>query len=388
MVPRRVILALVAASFAPATFAAETGSLDALLGKRLFERNWVSAPSSTKSDDGLGPLYNASSCAACHPGGGSSAAGNVVRLGSAQGAADPVYGAQLQTRALPGQTPEAAPEISWRMQDGRRVAAVTLTHLAYGPLAKDTRIGLRRAPPLFGVGLLAQIPESEILEHARTEQSEGVNGRPAYVMSQGRRVLGRFGWKATQPDLAAQTAMALSRDIGLSTTLHPEPWGDCTSAEKTCRAGPHGAGKGEVEVPDVLVGMIARYLDSLPPSQPASVGGEMLFKATGCATCHAILHSKDGRAVPAYTDLLLHNLGKGLDDGIEEGAAGPGEWRTTPLWNVAASLKNGGLLHDGRARDVAEAVAWHGGEAAAIRARFEALTRAERAELVAFVSAL
>ena len=91
--------------------------------------------------------------------------------------------------------------------------------------------------------------------------------------------------------------------------------------------------------------------------------------------------------MPAYTDLLLHNLGEGLDDGIKEGAAGPGEWRTAALWNVAASLKIGGLLHDGRARDVQEAVAWHGGEAASIRARFQALTPAEKAELVAVLAA-
>jgi CxxC motif-containing protein (DUF1111 family) len=388
MVPRRVILLLALASLASATMAAESGSLDAQLGQRLFQRNWVSAPSSTGSDDGLGPIYDARSCAACHPNGGSSGTGTVIRLGNARGEGDPVYGAQLQTRALPGQTPEAEPKIAWQTKDGRRVAAIVPEHLGYGPLAKDTRMALRRAPPLFGVGLLAQIPESEILRQARAEKDEGVEGKPAYVTIAGKRALGRFGWKATQPDLIAQTAIALSRDIGLSTTLHPEPWGDCTKAQTACLAGPHGAAKGEVEVPDVLVALIARYLQSISAPQVATSSAEALFRSTGCAACHATLHLADGRAVPAFTDLLLHDLGPGLNDGIAEGAAGAGEWRTSPLWNVAASLKAGGLLHDGRARDVKEAVAWHDGEARAIRQRFEALSAAEQAELVAFVSGL
>jgi CxxC motif-containing protein (DUF1111 family) len=208
-------------------------------------------------------------------------------------------------------------------------------------------------------------------------------------MENGRRVLGRFGWKATQPDLPAQISMAFSNDIGLSTAAHPEPWGDCTPAETACRKGPHGAEKGEVEVAPALVNMIADYLAGLPPpATPASPRGEAIFNRVGCTSCHATLHLADGRTVPAYTDLLLHDLGPSLNDGIREGAAAPGEWRTAPLWNVAATLKMGGLLHDARARTVAEAVAWHDGEAASARARFEALTPADKAALIDFVSKL
>jgi CxxC motif-containing protein (DUF1111 family) len=86
--------------------------------------------------------------------------------------------------------------------------------------------------------------------------------------------------------------------------------------------------------------------------------------------------------------LLLHDLGPGLNDGIREGAAQPGAWRTPPLWDVAGSLKIGGLLHDGRARNVLEAVEWHDGEASAARARFRALSAQDKAVLVAFVSGL
>jgi CxxC motif-containing protein (DUF1111 family) len=183
--------------------------------------------------------------------------------------------------------------------------------------------------------------------------------------------------------------MAFSNDIGLSTEAHPEPWGDCTPSERACRQGPHGAEKGEVEVAPVLVNMIADYLASLPPPAPLqATAGQAVFNRIGCAACHATLHLANDQAVGAYTDLLLHDMGPGLNDGIKEGAAEAGEWRTAPLWNVAAALRLGGLLHDARARNVTEAVEWHAGEAAAARTRFELLTAADKAALVDFVSRL
>lgn len=395
MVSRRLIAASALAAAAPLLTAA---SLDIALGKKLFERNWVSAPSSTKSDDGLGPLYDAPSCAACHAANPaaeldetSTPPGMVIRLGNANGTGDPVYGYQLQTRAVAGQIPEANPDIQWTAKDKLRTGMVTLYHLGYGPMAKDTRIALRRAPSIKGAGLLAHIPQSEIVSHAASEEAnhDGVAGRVPWLGSGGQRVLGRFGWKATQPDIVAQTAMAFSRDIGLSTRLHPEPWGDCTPTERACRAGPHGAENGEPEVADVMLEMVALYVGSVPPSAAAKNDpGEALLAQTGCAACHATLHLADGRPVAAYTDLLLHDLGPGLNDGIKEGAAEPGVWRTAPLWDVAGSLKIGGLLHDGRARNVAEAVEWHDGEARAARARFRALSAQDKAALVAFVSGL
>jgi len=392
MVSRRLIFAF---AIAVTPLVAAAASLDASIGQRLFERNWISAPSSTKSDDGLGPLYDAPSCASCHAQREATELdettvppGVVVRLGNARGSGDPVYGRQLQTRAVVGHMPEANPDIAWTARGALRIATVTLYSQAYGKLANDTKIALRRAPSVFGVGILAHIPESEIVKAAE-QKRDGVSGRPAWLLENGRRVLGRFGWRATQPDLTAQISMAFSNDIGLSTALHPEPWGDCTAAETVCRAGPHGAEKSEVEVPPALVAMIADYLNNLrPAAAPRSPRGEAVFNASGCVACHATLHLADGRAVSAYTDLLLHDMGPGLNDGIKEGAAEPGEWRTAPLWNVAATLKMGGLLHDARARNVAEAVTWHDGEAAAARNRFEALTPADKAALIDFVSKL
>ncbi|MSP93689.1 MAG: hypothetical protein EXR00_00325 [Alphaproteobacteria bacterium] len=396
MVPRHLTLALLAAA-APAM--ALGASLDAVVGRALFERNWVSAPSSTQSDDGLGPLYDAPSCASCHqqrppedfdettvqP-------GTIIRLGNARGAGDPAYGNQLQTRGVSGQTPEANPDIVWNVKDGRRAASITLYSQGFGALAQDTKMALRRAPVLDGTGLLAQVPESEILKQAQAQKRKGngigIAGELPWVTVNGKRVLGRFGWRATSLDLKAQIAMAFSRDIGLSTKAHPDPFGDCTARETACRAGPHGAKTGEVEIPDSMIDLIVKHLESLEPAAPKQNAAEALFNRTGCAECHATLHLADGTPVKAYTDLLLHRLGPELDDGIGEGAAAPGQWRTAPLWNVAKSLKIGGLLHDGRARSVAEAVEWHGGEAAPARARFKALNAADREALAAFVSGL
>jgi CxxC motif-containing protein (DUF1111 family) len=395
VVQSRLIAAFAVLAAAPLLCAA---SLDVGIGKKLFERNWVSAPSSTQSDDGLGPLYDAPSCAACHvpnPNAQidetSTPPGLVVRLGNAHGGGDPVYGVQLQTRGVAGQVPEANPDIRWALKDGLRVAIVTAYGLGYGALAGNTKIALRRAPPIRGAGLLAQIPDGEILSRAASSDAkhEGIAGHVPWLLLNGKRVLGRFGWKATQPDLTAQTAIAFSRDIGLSTRLDPAPWGDCTAAERACRAGPHGSQGREPEIADALLDLLVRYVAQLgpPPAAPPS-GNQELFAATGCGACHATLHLADGAPVAAYTDLLLHDLGPGLNDGIAEGAAPPGFWRTAPLWDVSESLKSGGLLHDGRARNVGEAVEWHAGEAAPARARFRALTAADKAALVAFVSGL
>jgi CxxC motif-containing protein (DUF1111 family) len=368
----------------------------------LFERNWVSAPSSSKSNDGLGPLYNAPSCASCHIRDPNAefdettvGPGTVVRLGNDKGTGDPIYGRQLQTRGVAGQTPEANPDITWTMEGARRVASVKLFSLGYGPLANDTKIALRRASSLFGIGLLARLTDQEILKRADPldMNSDGISGRAATLTVDGRLRLGRFGWKATQLDLAGQTATAFRNDLGLSTPAHPDPWGDCTPTQRACREAPHGTDNG-VEIPKSIVDLIVAYLESLPapapvdPRQPEIAQGEAVFSRIGCALCHATPALANGQTVAAYTDLLLHDMGAGLNDGIAEGAARPGEWRTAPLWNISSNVRISGLLHDGRANSVTEAIQWHDGEAAAVRLRFNRLTLAEKDALIAFVSGL
>jgi CxxC motif-containing protein (DUF1111 family) len=370
------------------------GALDLELGKSLFERSWISAPASTTSDDGLGPLYDARSCFSCHAREAFPREDRpvmVVRLGNAQGGGDPVYGHQLQRNALRAVAPEGQAAITWNDAGGLRRPVLSLSALGYGPLAPATRAASRRPIDLAGVGSLARIPQREILRRANPE-GQGVSGRAAWITdAAGRKRLGRFGWKATQPDLTGQTDMAFSRDLGMSTRGQGDPTGECSVAEIACRSAPHGAAPGEPEISDTFRDLLVAYLEELPPPNAATVSatrGANLFGQTGCADCHATMTGADGRPVRAFTDLLLHDMGPGLDDGIAEGAASPREWRTAPLWGLSAHPKSAGLLHDGRARNVAEAIGWHDGEARAARARFRALAEADKTALLAFVNGL
>ncbi len=375
---------------AAATPALAADGLDAAAGRALFHRAWISAPSSQFFDGGLGPLYDARSCNSCHAGGGAGrvgvdaiGAGMIVRLGQRDGSGDPVYGPQLQTHALPGLEPEADVNLHWQDRDDLRVAKIDFAQFHYGVLDTRTRAALRRAPSLFGLAQLASVPDAEIL--SRAGDHDDLHGRPSWVVdAHGHRALGRWGWKAGEADLAVQIDLAFQRDFGISTTAHPAAAGECTRAETQCVRAAPGV---RVELPDSLRDLIVAYVLSLPapPPRDETSAGFALFRRSGCLECHAVLTAADGTFVHAYSDLLLHDLGPGLDDGIAEGGAKAAEWRTAPLWDVAGGLAAGGLLHDGRARSIAEAVSWHGGEASRARAVFNALSSNDRNMLEHFL---
>lgn len=384
------MLALVAACLA-APARAQDG-LENAMGKAIFERQWVGAPASTKSADGLGPLFDARSCSSCHIQGGAGIAtmsntgtligtGMILRLGNADPEArDPVYGTQLQLRALQGQAAEARAHIDWVARGALRAPQLTLDDFGYGPIATGIAVSLRRAPSLKGIARIADIPQTDILARQDPDDAnhDGISGRANWIDDgAGHKVLGRFGWKASEPALAAQTARALSRDMGLSSPLQPAPWGECTAAEQACRTAPQGGTFKAPEVSQELVDYVLDYLGALkPPARDADDTGRKAFETTGCAGCHA---------GPVLSDLLLHDMGDGLADGVAEAEASPREWRTAPLLDVAASLKRGGLLHDARARSIEEAVAWHDGEARGARLNYTHLPEHARAALDAYV---
>ncbi|MDQ0471261.1 di-heme oxidoredictase family protein [Labrys wisconsinensis] len=352
-------------------------SLDVAIGQKLFKRQWVSAPSSTKSNDGLGPLYAAPSCASCHPGGGGGVT-PVVRFGLGEGG-DPVYGRQLQPFAVTGLDGEGTARIIGT--DGR--PSVTIEGLAYGPLDPATRIGLRRPPGLGGLGAVAALGDDAILANAGT-----LGGRPNR-RPDGR--IGRFGWKAADADIEEQVAAAFSLDMGLSTRLRPDPYGDCTPAQGACRAAPTGSDHGEPEIADPILAAISAYVASLtaPSPDPAAPGGAA-FERLGCAACHRpMLSDISGRTAAVFSDLLLHEMGPDLDDGVAEPGVASSEWRTAPLIGLGARLAAGGaLLHDGRATTIAGAVAAHGGQAGATRAAFDRASPEERAALESYLKGL
>ncbi|WP_248310417.1 di-heme oxidoredictase family protein [Bosea sp. 117] len=388
---------------APALVHADDAGLDAAIGKGLFKRAWVPAPSSTRANDGLGPLFDARSCAACHPAGAGRGAtalapdgtpeglGLVLTLVRPDGAPDPVYGHRLETMTLPGVPAEGTIGVS--VVDGRRLPLIR--DAGYGPLDTATRLSLRAAPDLRGRGRLEEVSDAAILALADPEDrdGDGVRGRARlFEAPEGGSRVGRFGWKASHPTLAGQASEAFALDLGLSTPLRPEPWGDCTDAQTACRNAPHGRdAEGEPEIAAAIVARLVAYLRSLdPPAARADKAGAKLFATTGCAVCHRpSLPTAMGGTVALFTDVLLHDMGEDLADPVGVPGAAASEWRTAPLAGVSDTLARGaGLLHDGRAAGVAEAVRWHGGEAARARARFDALGEQERRRLVAYVSAL
>lgn len=399
----RAALALLMLALLPASAMAEEAGLDRAVGKALFDRPWVPAPSSTRANDGLGPLFDARSCAACHPGGAGRGAtaidaqgrpeglGLVLSLFRPDGSGDPIYGHRLETMTLPGVPAEGA--IMVESKDGRRIPRIDQP--GYGALDPATAISLRAAPNLRGRGRLEDVSDAAILalEDPEDRNGDGIRGRARRLAApEGGSAIGRFGWKASHATLEGQASEAFALDLGLSTPLRLEPWGDCTEAQTECRAAPHGReGEGEPEISHAIVSRVVAYLRGLePPIPEADRKGARLFASTGCATCHRPdLPTRDGGQLALFTDVLLHEMGEGLADPAGVPGAAAGEWRTAPLSGLSKALERGsGLLHDGRAADVAEAVRWHGGEADGARRRFDRLSPAERRALLDYVSAL
>ncbi len=402
MKPRHAIrllaLALVAAQAASA--AAEG---DAASGQALFESDWVTAPSSADASGGLGPLYAARSCAGCHAGPALSgrfteapdrriaSRGLVLRFADGAGNPDPVYGHALQSQAAAGMTPEGRAVLTASTAALR--GYVLSLHLDRGALDAETQQSPRLAPPLLGRAALERIDIAAVLTRADPDDrdGDGISGRAAMIATESGEVLGRYGWKAEIATLKEQIADAFALDMGLSSARRPRPYGDCTPRQADCLAAAgSGSSLGDHEVTEAAIESVAAYLESLPLREPPSGAstGARLFTGAGCAACHVpSLPTQDGETVAAFTDLLLHDMGPDLDDGVGAPGVASAEWRTAPL---IAMQPTGGrrYMHDGRAATIDAAIRAHAGEAATARARYMALSEAERASLAAFVSAL
>ncbi|MEB0224584.1 di-heme oxidoredictase family protein [Pseudomonas sp. 10S4] len=413
--------------------------VDFSVGNSFFRSPWVIAPSTTTARDGLGPLFNTNACQGCHIKDGRghpptpdspNAVSMLVRLSIPDAPAyakvieqlgvvpEPVYGGQLQDMSVPGVAPEGKVRVDYtpvpvRFKDGTEIElrkpSLNITQLGYGPMHPDTRFSARVAPPMIGLGLLEAIPEEAILANAaaQAKDNNGIAGRPNQVWDDAlhKTVLGRFGWKAGQPNLNQQNVHAFSGDMGLTTSLRP--FDDCTDAQTACKQAPNGGGPdSEPEVSDNILRLVLFYSRNLAVparrdvSAPQVLAGKNLFFQAGCQSCHTPKYTTAANAaepelanqvIRPYSDLLLHDMGDGLADHRTEFKASGRDWRTPPLWGIGLTQAVSGhtqFLHDGRARNLLEAVLWHGGEASAAQQQVLSFNAEQRAALLAFLNSL
>jgi CxxC motif-containing protein (DUF1111 family)/predicted lipoprotein with Yx(FWY)xxD motif len=360
-------------------------------------------PTFTELVGNLGPQYVGRSCVACHenngralpPAVGSTLGQYVVKVGDANGDPHPMLGSVLQPLVTSGTSEGNVTLSGWTDVGGLRSPNFQFT----GPV--PAHYSARIAPQLVGMGLLEAIVETDVeaLADPTDSDGDGISGRMRLVTDPVtfNTRLGRFGWKGSQASVRDQVASALNTDMGVMTSVHPDP--DCGPMQSDC--GPSGA-----ELSDERLDQLTHYIQLLGVSarrdlaDADALAGEALFSAAGCADCHTptfVTSPYHPRAelrnqeIHPYTDLLLHDMGPGLADTLIDGNATESEWRTTPLWNIGltAGVSGGeGYLHDGRARTLTEAILWHGGEGADSRTAFEAMSAAEQSQLLAFLESL
>lgn len=335
-------------------------------------------------ETGLGPLFVANSCGTCHPGDGKGHPfTTLTRFGQYDGTGNQYMhmgGPQLQNRAIPGFEPEQLP------------AGVGFSRLT--------------PPASTGLGYIDAVSDAEILSYADPDDvdGDGISGvpnwitmkaylrvRPGAVIENGKYI-GRFGKKAAAYDLDQQTSQAYNEDIGITSVYESL---DTHSGLDT-----------DPEITEQTIQDVVFYLRTLKAPIPRNshqadiVSGKELFMAIGCGKCHRPQMTTGNSPIAAlsnktfypYTDLLLHDMGPGLDDGYTEGSAKTSEWRTPPLWGLGlAKFSQGGryfLLHDGRAGSIEQAILLHGGEGKKSRDTFNELTETDKSKLVRFLESL
>jgi len=391
-------------------------------GDVLFESIFVTAPAPANA--GLGPLFVQNSCVSCHPKNARSAfpenssdMGGLLARVSLPGygpnyTAIPVpgFGTQIQSKANVGVIPEAQLTcfftfIEGLMADGTsytlRKPNFKLTNF-YTDFPQNALLSVRIGPPVFGLGLLESVPEEEILKRADPDDRDrdGISGRPNYVFDDRYQImrLGRFGWKANQPDLYSQTAHAFLEDMGVTSPyLSNDP----------SKGQVQDDGKSDdPEINDDMVKLAAFYTQSLGVPAPRRSSqddvnyGRKLFYFIGCEKCHRAELTTgintdfaflSGQRIQPYTDMLLHDMGEDLADHRPDSQASGSEWRTPPLWGIGLTQVVAGhsnFLHDGRAGNIEEAILWHGGEAQKAKESYTRLSAQDRKKILAFLYSL
>jgi CxxC motif-containing protein (DUF1111 family) len=417
-------------------------------GRRLFHTNFTTGDHNEPGNDRYAPAvglqgqrFNQSACFSCHVNNGRSVAPALnqqldsmsVRVASTNAAGvqspHPQYGTAVQMNAV---SASGSPQ-SWgtgvrvggftastvKLADGTAVELRKPTLAFEGPV--PDAVSLRAAQPIIGMGLLEAIPEADILARATSAPDvDGVKGVANFVYDpeSGAVRLGRFGWKASKATLRHQAASALLQDMSVTSPVYRNR--SCNTDPAGCASAAAQKGISEADLQSIsnylaLVAVPAQRslasgfpkgvapIDELNVNPAQVAAGAKLFQGMRCVACHtAEMKTGSGhlfaelrnQTIKPYSDLLLHDMGAGLADNVVEGQAKGYMWRTSPLWGVGYSEKvmgnsaKTGYLHDGRARNLTEAVMWHDGEAAKSRQRFEKLSKSDRDALLAFLKSL
>lgn len=392
------------------------------VGNSFFNQNWVEAPSTTTARDGLGPLFNAKSCAGCHFRDGRGLPikneGLLFRLGTPSGTVsgsiiDAIYAGQLQDQGISSVSSEGDMVISYTEVTGHypdgtpyslRVPAYSISGQNYGGLTASM-VSPRVSQQMIGLGLLELIPESVLLAKADPNDNnhDGISGRPNIVADilNGGYSVGRFGWKANVPTINQQVAGAFNGDLGITSSLFPHE--NHSASQTACIGLPDG---GTPEIPDEKLNAVVLYSRTLAvpaqrtPNNPDIRAGRLLMKTLNCTDCHTpryttgsggTINALKNVVIRPYTDLLLHDMGDALADGLPDYKATGNEWRTPPLWGIGMIQTVNGhtfLLHDGRARSIEEAILWHGGEAEKSKQLYMGLSKHQREQLLQFLESL
>lgn len=334
--------------------------------------------------NGLGPLFVANSCGSCHAGDGKGHPFTILtRFGQIDSTGNhylSLGAPQLQNRAIPGYLPETLP------------ANVPFTKIL--------------APANTGLGFLDAVSDADILNLSDPLDidGDGISGVPNWIalpsysqiraqaITQGGNYIGRFGKKGATYDLLQQTANAYNQDMGINSSFEPI---DTYSKQEV-----------DPEVSNSTVHDVVFYLKTLKAPIPRNQNdedvkaGKQLFFSIGCEKCHqselktatSSITALSNKVFHPYTDLLLHDMGSGLDDAYTEGSAKTSEWRTPALWGLGLSKNSQGgsyfLLHDGRATSIESAILWHGGEGENSKLMYQNLSTNEKNQLIKFLESL
>jgi len=348
-------------------------------GRQAFLRN-------EQPPTGLGPVFNGQACAQCHqagaPGGAATNTGVAVvtRIG---GMVNGTYsdltqfgGPVIQARSLREFIPN-----------------YPVPREVVPPQAQF--VSRRLTTPVFGDGLIEAIPDETILSRAGVPQADGVMGTANYSVDPvtGLSRVGRFGWKCQHSTILGFAGDAYLNEMGITNVFFP--------TENLPQGNPIPPGADPVADPEDVrgdVNQIANFMKFLTPPMRLGatlriVQGEATFKAMQCTSCHVESMSTGPSSIAAlsnvkvslWSDLLLHHMGPGLDDGVQQNLAMGDMWRTAPLWGLSVRRL---YLHDGRATNLDQAIRLHGGEATPSVNRYVTLSATDQANVIAFLGSL